>query len=95
MKNKSVIIMTVMVCVLSCLNIALFVGLIYNKDKDGNNDGSNGGNNIVNNITNNVVEYDTIKVESLETAINSSGDVLFAATAEFREWQKQGKELPF
>ena len=70
MKNKSVIIMTVMVCVLSCLNIALFVGLIYNKDKDGNNDGSNGGNNIVNNITNNVVEYDTIKVESLETAIN-------------------------
>ena len=33
--------------------------------------------------------------DSLETAINSSGDVLFAATAEFREWQKQGKELPF
>jgi single-stranded DNA-binding protein len=37
MKNKNVIIMTVMVCVLSCLNIALFVGLIYNKDRDGNN----------------------------------------------------------
>ena len=70
MKNKSVIIMTVMVYVLSCLNIALFVGLIYNKDRDGNNDGSNGENNIVNNITNNVVEYDTIKVDSLETAVN-------------------------
>ena len=33
--------------------------------------------------------------DSLETAINSSGDVLFCATAEFREWQKEGKELPF
>ena len=33
--------------------------------------------------------------DSLETAINSSGDVIFCATAEFREWQKQGKELPF
>lgn len=33
--------------------------------------------------------------DSLETAINSSGDVLFAATAEFRDWKKQGKELPF
>ncbi len=33
--------------------------------------------------------------DSFETAINSSGDVLFCATAEFREWQKEGKELPF
>lgn len=33
--------------------------------------------------------------DSLETAINSSGDVIFCATAEFREWQKQGKDLPF
>lgn len=33
--------------------------------------------------------------DSFETAINSSGDVIFCATAEFREWQKQGKELPF
>ncbi len=33
--------------------------------------------------------------DSLETAINSAGDVIFCATAEFREWQKQGKELPF
>ncbi len=33
--------------------------------------------------------------DSLETAINSSGDVLFCATAEFREWKKEGKELPF
>lgn len=32
--------------------------------------------------------------DSLETAINSSGDVIFCATAEFREWQKQGKKLP-
>ena len=33
--------------------------------------------------------------DSLETAINSSGDVLFCATAEYREWLKEGKELPF
>ncbi len=33
--------------------------------------------------------------DSLETAINSSGDVIFCATAEFREWKKQGKKLPF
>lgn len=33
--------------------------------------------------------------DSLETAINSSGDVIFCATAEFSEWQKNGKNLPF
>ena len=33
--------------------------------------------------------------DSVETALNSSGDVLFAATAEFREWKKQGKEIKF
>lgn len=33
--------------------------------------------------------------DSFETAINSSGDVLFAATAEFREWRKQGREIKF
>lgn len=33
--------------------------------------------------------------DSLETAINSSGDVLFAATAEFMEWRKEGKEIKF
>ena len=32
--------------------------------------------------------------DSCETAINSSGDVLFTATAEFREWIKEGKKLP-
>jgi len=32
--------------------------------------------------------------DSVETALNSSGDVLFAATAEFMEWRKEGKELP-
>lgn len=29
--------------------------------------------------------------DSLETAINSSGDVLFAATAEYHQWQKEGR----
>jgi serine/threonine transporter len=29
--------------------------------------------------------------DSLETAINSSGDVIFAATAEYAEWKKSGK----
>lgn len=33
--------------------------------------------------------------DSLETALNSSGDVLFTATAEFYEWCKQGKEIKF
>ena len=33
--------------------------------------------------------------DSLETAINSTGDVLFAATAEYREWIKEGRKLPF
>ena len=32
--------------------------------------------------------------DSVETALNSSGDVIFAATAEFYEWRKSGKELP-
>lgn len=31
--------------------------------------------------------------DSFETAINSSGDVLFAATAEYMEWMKEGKEV--
>ncbi len=33
--------------------------------------------------------------DSLETAINSSGDAIFTATAEFMEWKKQGKEIKF
>lgn len=33
--------------------------------------------------------------DSFETAINSSGDVLFAATAEFHEWIKEGREVKF
>jgi serine/threonine transporter len=33
--------------------------------------------------------------DSLETAINSAGDVLFAATAEFMEWKKEGREVKF
>ena len=33
--------------------------------------------------------------DSLETAINSSGDVIFCATAEYREQLKQGKKLWF
>lgn len=33
--------------------------------------------------------------DSLETAINSSGDVLFCATAEYMDWKKEGKEIKF
>ena len=33
--------------------------------------------------------------DSLETAINSSGDVLFCAAAEFRERQKKGEKIQF
>ena len=32
--------------------------------------------------------------DSLETALNSSSDVIFTATAEYAAWKKQGKELP-
>ncbi len=32
--------------------------------------------------------------DSVETALNSSGDVMFAATAEFMQWKKEGRELP-
>ena len=32
--------------------------------------------------------------DSVETALNSSGDVMFAATAEYYQWKKEGKSLP-
>ena len=32
--------------------------------------------------------------DSVETALNSSGDVMFAATAEYSQWLKEGRELP-
>ena len=32
--------------------------------------------------------------DSLETALNSSGDVMFTATAEYYSWKKEGKSLP-
>jgi serine/threonine transporter len=33
--------------------------------------------------------------DSVETALNSSGDVMFTATAEFMEWKKAGKPIYF
>ena len=33
--------------------------------------------------------------DSVETALNSAGDVEFAATAEYIEWKKQGREINF
>lgn len=32
--------------------------------------------------------------DSVETALNSAGDVMFAATAEYTQWIKEGKPLP-
>ena len=32
--------------------------------------------------------------DSVETALNSAGDVEFAATAEYHQWRKEGKPLP-
>ena len=32
--------------------------------------------------------------DSVETALNSAGDVMFAATAEYTQWKKEGKSLP-
>ena len=31
--------------------------------------------------------------DSVETALNSAGDVEFAATAEYTEWKKQGRKV--
>lgn len=33
--------------------------------------------------------------DSVETALNSSGDIMFAATAEFMDWKKEGKAIYF
>lgn len=33
--------------------------------------------------------------DSFETALNSSSDVLLSATAEFRQWRKEGREIKF
>ena len=35
-----------------------------------------------------------VVLDSVETALNSAGDVEFAATAEYHQWRKQGKALP-
>ena len=32
--------------------------------------------------------------DSVETALNSSGDVIFTACAEYAHWRKTGKSLP-
>lgn len=32
--------------------------------------------------------------DSVETALNSAGDAAFTATAEFMQWEKEGKQLP-
>ncbi len=32
--------------------------------------------------------------DSLETALNSSSDVIFTATSEFREWKMEGRQIP-
>lgn len=32
--------------------------------------------------------------DSVETALNSSGDVMFAATAEYSQWIREGRDLP-
>ncbi|MCF0246169.1 MAG: serine/threonine transporter SstT, partial [Ileibacterium sp.] len=32
--------------------------------------------------------------DSMETALNSSADLLLTAAAEFREWKKAGKKIP-
>lgn len=33
--------------------------------------------------------------DSMETALNSSSDLLLTASAEFREWRREGKKIPF
>ena len=38
--------------------------------------------------------YDWKEDTDMKTALNSSGDVIFTATAEYRHWMKNGKSLP-
>ena len=33
--------------------------------------------------------------DSVETALNSSSDLLLSASAEFRQWRMEGKEVKF
>ena len=33
--------------------------------------------------------------DSVETALNSSSDLLLSASAEFRQWRLEGKEIKF
>lgn len=33
--------------------------------------------------------------DSVETCLNSTGDVEFTATAEYRQWEKEGRDLPY
>ena len=33
--------------------------------------------------------------DSVETALNSSSDLLLSASAEFRKWRLEGKEIKF
>ena len=33
--------------------------------------------------------------DSVETALNSSSDLLLSASAEFRQWRREGKEIKF
>ncbi len=36
-----------------------------------------------------------IMQDSVETALNSSSDLLLSASAEFRQWRLEGKEIKF
>ena len=33
--------------------------------------------------------------DSVETALNSSSDLLLSASAEFRQWRKEGREITY
>ena len=70
--------------------------------EDASSDNKNGIENAAAKILNGVIAVLSLVAvgfiigviqDSLETAINSSGDVMFAATAEYMEWQKQGRSF--
>ena len=66
--NKSYILLPILVMAVCCLSLFWLLGL--NDNKNVVSDGNNVNNNVTNEITNKVVEYESIKVEDLQTAVN-------------------------
>ena len=70
MKNRAYLTLPIMILVLCFVSIMWIFGSTDNVSGDTSGVTNDVTNNITNNITNNVVEYESIKVEDLQTAVN-------------------------